>query len=174
MDEWIKLFSDLDLLAELCSNAEVHKLKNIIRDKRVSSEDSSEQGAYFCAVSKDYVSSFTEAFPLLLIYELYRSYEWELKPILNDKEEWKKLLRFRWLSESLSLKKDDKIAPHKFVDEETFRKNWLPIAYKIEADALQSPICRIARYADINAWNFSDYIIETETEYVIFEYWTTA
>jgi len=58
MDEWIKLFSDLDLLAELCSNVEVHKRKNIIRDKWVSSEDSSEQGAYFCAVSKDYVSSF--------------------------------------------------------------------------------------------------------------------
>ncbi|WFR59308.1 hypothetical protein QA584_09535 [Anaerocolumna sp. AGMB13025] len=167
----------MEYLSECASNIELMEYNGIIRSERVASKDSSEQGAYFCAVPKLSYACIGEAFPLLLIHDLYDSQGWEKdKPPFNNfnKTEWKNLLRTIWIPEYLSLRKDDIKVEYKSVTEVEFCNDWLPITKQIAASAIQSSIQQIVRYGLIDAWNFSNYLIETKTEYIDFQFWTTA
>ena len=168
---------DLDRLSEYASKIDLRRYKGVYRNGYVSSQDFSEQGAYFCAVSKSLISFVTEVFPLMLIHSLYEFQEWpkEEEPFADfSQSEWKSLLRTHWIPEYLGLKDGAKTVAHRFVSETKFKEDWLPISNQIATAALTSPILTIVRYSEIDAWNFSNYIIETATEYVDFQYWTTA
>ena len=56
----------MEYLSECASNIELMEYTGIIRSERVSSKDSSEQGAYFCAVPKLNYTCIGEAFNLVI------------------------------------------------------------------------------------------------------------
>lgn len=177
MDKLEKLFTDLDYLSECASDIELTDYKKIIRSERIASQDSSEQGAYFCAVPKMNFKCIGDAFPFLFIHDLYDSQEWKKdKPPFNnfDKNEWKNLLRTIWIPECLSLRQERHKVEYKIVTVNEFYNDWLPIAKQISISAIRSPIRQIIRYGSIDAWNFSNYLLETKTEYIDFQFWTTA
>ncbi len=176
METLTELFNNPDILADYATQINLSASLEIIRSDRISSKDSSEQGGYFCAVSKKYFSSIGNAYPLLFIHDLYDSQEWDKnKPPFNNfnEKEWKTYLSSIWIPEYLAINETGQVL-HKTVYEADFRADWLQIANPLAELAFQSPIQTIIRYGMIEAWNFSDYLIETETEYIDFQYWTTA
>lgn len=176
MESLIKLFNNPQLLAEQAARINLQLSLDIIRSTKITSQDSSEQGAYFCAVPKSCFSSPGDAFPLLLIHNLYDSQEWDkTQPPFKDFNipEWNKYLTSHWLPEYLALGTTKQVA-YKSVNETEFYSDWFTIANGIAVSALRSPIRNIIRYGMIDAWNFYDYILETDDEYIDFQYWTTA
>lgn len=177
MEELFELFSDLELLSQLAANTDWKEHKNFIRHELVYSQDSSEQGAYFCAVSKSLFSSVGEAFPLLLIHDICNYDMWAENNTpcdIVDRQEREHILRTIWIPEYLGLTKDTDTVSYKLVTEFDFRRDWLPIVNQIAFTALRSPIRSIVKYGRIDSWNSSSYIIETDEEYIDFQYWTTA
>ena len=172
-----KIFNNLDYFAECASNIELAQYNGVIRSEHIASLDGSEQRAYFCAVPKSNFSCMGEAVPLLFIYNLYDSEEWEkddTPPADLDKTEWKNILTRIWIPEYFAISKDCANIDYEITKEEDFRKDWFPIVNKIVERAILSPVQQIVRYGMIKAWNYYDYLIETETEYINFQYWTTA
>lgn len=175
MDELKKFFTDLDYLSECASDIELLEYIGLICSKRVTSKDNSEQGAYFCAVPKSNFTCIGDVFPLLFIHDLYDSEEWEKdKPAFTNCEKinWKNLLRTIWIPKYLS-HGQDKIE-YKSATEVEFYNVSLPVSKLIATSAIHSPIQQIIRYGLIDAWNFSNYLLETQTEYIDFQFWTTA
>jgi len=170
-----KMFTDLDYLAECASNIELAQYNGIIRSEHIGGNY--EQRAYFCAIPKSRFSCLSEALPLLFIYSLYDFEEWEKENhVLDnlDKTEWRNILRRIWIPEHFTLSKDCTKVEYKITNEDEFRSEWFPIVNEIADTAILSPIQQIVRYGLINAWNFYNYLIETETEYIDFQYWTSA
>lgn len=167
-----RLFSNIDYFAECASEVNIKDYKNMIRSKQIFSHDSSEQGAYFCAVPKSHCNSFEMAISILFINSLYEFEEWnkEEKPFENfNKSEWKGYLKNIWIPEYFACY-DTLSIKYKQVN----LIEGLPIANEILDLAILSPILFIVRYGIIEAWNFFDYLVETETEYINFQSWTTA
>lgn len=175
METLKKLFSDPDTLAELIADIDLSAYLNMIRTNRIASNDGSEEGGYFCAVPRHSFSSLGEAYPLLLLHDLYDSEEWDKSQLpfqIFDKNEWITALRTYWIPEYLAVGENKQVS-FKTVTETQFYNDWLPIAGQL-ADDIKSPVQSIIRYGMIDAWNFSDYLVVTETEYIDFQYWTTA
>ena len=177
MDELERLFTNLDYFAKRASNIDLSEHSGIFRSKHIASDDNSEQRAYFCAVPKSNFICIGAAFPLLFIHCLHDFNEWEKNNTSHDvfdKTEWENELMTFWIPEFLGVSKGSTLAEYKTVKEDDFRSSWFSIANKIAELAILSPIKRIVRYGEINAWNIYNYLIETETEYIDFQYWTTA
>lgn len=171
-DALYKLFSNIDYFAECASEVDIKDYKNIIRSNHIYSHDGSEQGACFCAVPKTHCDSLKMAVSILFINSLYEFQEWNKdKEPFDDfnKSDWKGYLKEFWI-------------PEYFACHDTFSIEYkqvnsvegLPIADKLLDLAISSPALLIIRYGMIEAWNFFDYLIETETEYIDFQSWTTA
>ncbi len=165
-----KLFCNLNYFAECASEVDIQNYKNVIRSNQIYSHG--EQGAYFCAVPKIYCSSFEMAVSILFINSLYEFEEWNKDKGAFDnfnRSEWKGDLKKYWIPEYFSCH-DTLFIEYKQVDS---MEN-LPIADKLFDLAIQSPVLLIIRYGMIDAWNSFEYLIETETEYINFQSWTTA
>lgn len=166
------LFNNIDYFAECASEVDIRDYKNIIRSKKIYSHDSSEQGAYFCAVPKTNCDSFEMAVSILFIHSLYEFEEWmkDKEPFDNfSKSKWKGYLKELWIPDYFACRDTMSI---KY--EQVNSIEGLPIADKLFDLAISSPALLIIRYGMIEAWNSLDYLIETETEYIDFQSWTTA
>jgi len=156
---------------------ELIKYKGFFRSEHISSSGNSEQKAYFCAVPKSNFTCMGDAFPLLFIYCLYDFQEWDKynTPCGDlDTAELKKILMEVWMPEFLGISQGSTGVGYKFVKEDEFRDNWFTITNRIAELAIQSPIQRIVRYGTVDAWHSYNFLIETQTEYIDFQYWTTA
>ena len=168
-----KLFRNIDYFAECASKVDIKNYKNCMRSDCVYSHDATEQGAYFCAISKRCCNSLETAVPILFINSLYDTQEWpkDEKPWKDNfhRDEWKENLKKLWIPEYFSCKVTGEI-PSIQVD----RIDGFPINDKILDIAIPSPALLIVRYGDVKAWNSFDYLIETKDEYIFFQSWTTA
>jgi len=177
LNELETVFTNIDYFAERASNIELAKYKEILRSEHISSYDGSEQHAYFCAVPKSTFTCIGEAFPLLFIHCLYDFNDWEKhnSPYGDlDKKEWRKFLATGWIPDFLGISKDRTKIDCKIVREDEFSSSLFPVANELAKLAIQSPIQQVVRYGAIDAWNIHDYLIETKTEYIDFQYGTTA
>jgi len=165
----LKLFGDVDYLAECASNVDLRCHINYIRSERIYARDNSETGAYFSAVCKSHCKSIDAAFLVLFVYSLHDFEEWpKNKPLEIEKNEWKGYLRNIWIPEYLLNDKAMSISFRQTNDIERFE-----IADNIIGSAISSPVLSIIHYGYEERYSF-EYIIETETEFIDFQSWTTA
>lgn len=165
-----KLSNNIDYFAECASEVDIKDYKNVIRS--MYSNDGNEEGVYFCAIPKTHCDSFEMALSILFINSIYEFQEWnkDKEPFDNfNKSEWKGYLKGFWIPEYFAC--DDTLSiQYKQVNSvECF-----PIADKLLNLAISLPALLIIRYGMLEAWNSLDYLIETETEYIDFQSWTTA
>ena len=172
-DTFIKLFNDIDYFADCASKVDIRNYKDILRSKTIYANDSSEQGAYFCAISKQYIKCFETAIPILLINSLYEFEEWSKDENISEKVtmiKWKKSLKDFWIPDYFHpINYEPLSIDYKQVD---YMEN-LPISDKLLALVVTSPIILTVRYGK-SLWNSCNHFIETETEYIDFQSWTIA
>lgn len=174
MEDLDKLFKDLDDLALTVSMVDLKEYHGQIVSQQVHCDG--EEGAYYARVSKRDFPSMSTAFPVLFSHSLYESEEWPMDNSMwkngFNPHEWESLLKKIWLPEYLAIRQGEGVR-YQYVTEKVFYQ-WFSVAEKICEKAIRSPILSLVRYGDITSdWQY-DYLLETETDYVMFAYWTTG
>lgn len=168
-----RLFCDLNYFAECASGIAIEKYKEKIRSQSNYAEDGSEQGVYFCAISKSLCESIETAICILFVYTLFYNEQWFQEDCDGNSnlspEQWKEVLKKEWIPMYFSCKGKSGIEYT-----QTDKIEGMSIKDSLLHYAIQSPVVSIFRYGDIKAWNFYEYIIETKEEYILFESWTTG